>query len=77
MSEARRGRRKRLGLSSGEAARRATEQDRLHSVRIRPDQSSDQRSEERKSRRRREVLEASMDQYAMTDGGRPKDDEVW
>jgi len=41
------------------------------------DKHYDQRSEERKSRRRREVLEANMDQYAMTDGGRPVDDEEW
>ena len=41
------------------------------------DKHYDQRSEERKSRRRREVLEANMDQYAMTDGGRPVDDEGW
>ncbi len=30
----------------------------------------DQRSEERKSRRRREELSANLPQYAMTDGGR-------
>ena len=41
------------------------------------DKHYDQRSEERKSRRRREVPEANMDQYAMTDGGRPVDDEGW
>jgi len=41
------------------------------------DKHYDQRSEERKSRRRREVLEANMDQYAMTDGGRPMDEEEW
>jgi site-specific recombinase XerD len=41
------------------------------------DKHYDQRSEERKSRRRREVLEANMDQYAMTDGGRPADDGEW
>ncbi|MFC7230719.1 hypothetical protein ACFQMM_03635 [Saliphagus sp. GCM10025308] len=34
----------------------------------------DQRSEERKSRQRREVLETTMEQYAMTDGGRPMDE---
>lgn len=39
------------------------------------DKHYDQRSEERKSQRRREVLEANMDQYAMTDGGQPLDDE--
>jgi len=31
----------------------------------------DQRSEERKSRRRREELSANLPQYAVTDGGRP------
>jgi hypothetical protein len=31
----------------------------------------DQRSEERKSRRRREELSANLAQYPMTDGGRP------
>lgn len=41
------------------------------------DKHYDQRSEERKSRRRREVLEANIDQYAMTDGGRPMEDEEW
>ena len=34
------------------------------------DKHYDQRTEERKSRRRREVLEANLNQYAMTDGGR-------
>lgn len=34
------------------------------------DKHYDQRSEERKSRRRREVLESNLGQYAMTDGGR-------
>jgi len=33
----------------------------------------DQRSEERKSRRRREELSANLPQYAMTDGGRDVD----
>ena len=35
------------------------------------DKNYDQRTEERKSKRRREVLESTMNQYAMTDGGRP------
>ena len=39
------------------------------------DNHYDQRSEERKSRRRREELEAHLDQYAVTDGGRPVDDD--
>ena len=39
------------------------------------DKHYDQRSEERKSRHRREALEANLQQYAMTDGGRPVDDE--
>jgi len=34
------------------------------------DKHYDQRTEERKSKRRREVLESTMDQYAMTDGRR-------
>jgi hypothetical protein len=34
------------------------------------DKHYDQRTEEQKSRRRREVLEANLNQYAMTDGGR-------
>jgi len=33
------------------------------------DKHYDQRSEKRKSRRRREALEATLPQYAMTDGG--------
>jgi integrase len=37
------------------------------------DKHYDQRTEERKSRRRREALEANLTQYAMTDGGRPVD----
>lgn len=41
------------------------------------DKHYDQRSEERKSIRRREELEANLDQYAMTDGGQviEEDDE--
>ncbi|AXG07824.1 hypothetical protein DU500_16085 [Haloplanus rubicundus] len=39
------------------------------------DKHYDQRTEERKSRRRREALEASMSQYAMTDGGQPVDED--
>jgi site-specific recombinase XerD len=39
------------------------------------DKHYDQRTEERKSRRRREVLEANLPQYAMTDGGRPVDED--
>ena len=35
------------------------------------DKHYDQRTEERKSKRRREVLESTMNQYAITDGGRP------
>ncbi|MFC6613681.1 tyrosine-type recombinase/integrase [Halopenitus salinus] len=38
------------------------------------DKHYDQRTEERKSRRRREALEANLSQYAMTDGGRPVDE---
>jgi len=34
------------------------------------DKHCDQRTEEQKSRWRREVLEANPNQYAMTDGGR-------
>jgi integrase len=41
------------------------------------DKHYDQRSEERKSKRRREVLEVNMDQYAMTDGGRSMDEGEW
>lgn len=37
------------------------------------DKHYDQRTEERKSQRRREALEANLSQYAMTDGGRPVD----
>lgn len=39
------------------------------------DKHYDQRSEERKSRRRREALEANLTQYAMTDGGEPIDED--
>jgi len=39
------------------------------------DKHYDQRSKERKSRHRREALEANMPQYAMTDGGRPIDED--
>lgn len=39
------------------------------------DKHYDQRSEERKSRRRREALVASLPQYAMTDGGTPTERE--
>ena len=39
------------------------------------DKHYDQRSEERKSRRRREALEANLTQYAMTDGGQPLDED--
>jgi integrase len=39
------------------------------------DKHYDQRSEERKSRRRREALEATLTQYAMTDGGTPVEDD--
>jgi len=39
------------------------------------DSNYDQRTEERKSRRRREALEANLSQYAMTDGGRPVDED--
>jgi len=38
------------------------------------DKHYDQRSEERKSRQRREVLESTHGQYVMTDGGKPKGD---
>ena len=34
------------------------------------DKRYDQRTEEQKSRQRREVLEANLNQYAVTDGGR-------
>lgn len=40
------------------------------------DKHYDQRSEERKSRRRREVLETNLPQYAMTDGGQPMDSDM-
>lgn len=40
------------------------------------DKHYDQRTEERKSRRRREALEANLTQYAMTDGGRPVDEDT-
>lgn len=33
------------------------------------DKHYDQRTEERKSRHRRDVLEANLEQYAVTDGG--------
>ena len=36
------------------------------------DKHYDQRTEERKSRRRRDVLEASLEEYAITDGGRDR-----
>lgn len=36
------------------------------------DKHYDQRSEERKSRQRREVLESNHGQYVMTDGGKPE-----
>ncbi|MEF8894340.1 tyrosine-type recombinase/integrase [Halodesulfurarchaeum sp.] len=39
------------------------------------DKHYDQRSEERKSRRRREELEANLEQYAMTDGGEVIEEE--
>lgn len=39
------------------------------------DKHYDQRSEERKSRRRLEELESKMPKYAMTDGGWPSDEE--
>jgi integrase len=39
------------------------------------DKHYDQRTEERKSRRRREALEANLPQYAMTDGGQPMDED--
>ena len=39
------------------------------------DKHYDQRSEARKSRRRREALESHLNQYAMTDGGRLMDEE--
>ena len=38
------------------------------------DKHYDQRTQEQKSRRRREVLEANMNEYAMTDGGQRRDD---
>jgi integrase len=38
------------------------------------DKHYDQRTEERKSRRRREALEDHLTQYAMTDGGSPADE---
>lgn len=38
------------------------------------DKHYDHRTEEQKSRRRLEVLEANMQQYAMTDGGQPDED---
>jgi len=38
------------------------------------DKHYDQRTEERKSRRRREVLEANLNEYAMTDGGQRMDE---
>ena len=38
------------------------------------DKHYDQRSEERKSRRRREELETHHEKYVMTDGGRDIDD---
>jgi len=37
------------------------------------DKHYDHRTEERKSRHRREALAATMDQYAVTDGGQPPD----
>ncbi|WP_280535459.1 site-specific integrase [Halopenitus sp. POP-27] len=40
------------------------------------DKHYDQRTEERKSRRRREALEANLTQYAMTDGGQPLDEDT-
>lgn len=40
------------------------------------DKHYDQRSEERKSRRRREVLQDNLSQYAVTDGGRPVEDDT-
>ena len=47
--------------------------------RLRPDPSLvshyDQRSEERKSRRRRKALEANLPQYALIDGGVPVDED--
>ena len=39
------------------------------------DKHYDQRTEERKSRRRREALEANLSQYAMTDGGHPVNED--
>lgn len=39
------------------------------------DKHYDQRTEQQKSRRRREVLEANLNAYAMTDGGQRMDDE--
>jgi hypothetical protein len=39
------------------------------------DKHYEQRSKELKSRHRREALEANMPQYAMTDGGRPIDED--
>jgi hypothetical protein len=42
------------------------------------DKHYDQRSKERKSRRRRDVLEENLNQYAMTDGGQAMSDhEEW
>jgi hypothetical protein len=38
------------------------------------DKHYDQRSKARKSRRRREALEANLSQYAKTDGGRQVDE---
>lgn len=39
------------------------------------DKHYDQRTEERKSRRRQEALEANLTRYAMTDGGQPVDED--
>ena len=39
------------------------------------DKYYDQRSEERKSRRRRELLEASLEEYAITDGGEEMEED--
>ena len=41
------------------------------------DKHYDQRSDERKSRRRRKVLEANVDRYAMTDDDRVMENEEW
>ena len=39
------------------------------------DKHYDQRSEERTSRRRRELLEASLEEYAITDGGEEMEED--